>query len=288
MKKIGIAYNPISGRGIGHSLAMGLKQRLEQAGFEVPYHGEAKDLASSGNDLAGGLECLLVCGGDGTLMMLLPLLVARQIPVYMLPLGNESLFARAFSMSADFDDVVARLGCPKVVSCPVPQANGRFFFSMLSIGFDADVIARIARNRSKPIGHRGYLIPIVKEFIRHRPPKLNLRIDGKEELCGVSGFLIAANSPQYALGLRFVPEAKVDEESLVLRFFPFEARLGIVSCMLAAASGRARQRVCYAAREIMIESAADRQYQVQADGEWLGETPVCLAAGAGVLLVLDS
>ena len=104
IKNISVIYNPISGKGQAKHLAENhIIKFLEKNGFNTQLFQSKKNPQEYINEISNFNSCdlIIVIGGDGTLLGLLPLLPQTQIPVYMIPAGNESLFAQIYHMDRD-------------------------------------------------------------------------------------------------------------------------------------------------------------------------------------------
>lgn len=287
---IGILINPLSGKGEGRASAKEVKHLLSQEGFQV------KELYLEGDwarenlvSFLSEIELLLLAAGDGTLMTVLPMLNGRELPVYMLPVGNESLFAREFSMTRNpalvLDSVRKRVASREFYG----TVNDKPFFSMVSVGLDSQVIEQIAKTRGGTIRHWSYVWPTMQAAFSHQAPRINLMIDGENVIADKTGFLIIGNTKEYALRLRFVPEAKSAEGTLCARFFPYQ-HLG----QYLAWCGRARwsdiskyqEALFFRGSSMKISVAGEVHLPVQADGEYVGAAPAVVEAKRGWISVL--
>ena len=274
VRNVGILFNPISGKGKSFEIASSMATLLSQSDFRVDLCETTIRASETIQDFVRPLDALLLAGGDGSLMNLLPTLIELKTPIYMLPTGNESLFAKKFSMSAKIEDVLKVLRSGVVSSHYVAQANDTSFFTMASVGFDADVIQHVARTRVGPIRSIGYILPALREARQHLAPKLSLEVDGREILHEEHGFLIIANTSQYALGLNFVPEADSERGELCARFFPYRTLpqylLNSLRCLPFLSKNRDTFPLI---RGLKFTLSSDAPAALQADGEHIGSTP---------------
>ena len=286
--KVGIFYNPISGRGKAEELGKQLESFLTQRSIEArlilsPHSANDKLTADEFADL----DALVVAGGDGTIMRLLNTLADTQIPVYMLPLGNESLFSKEFGMTLDFDELLRRLHRRNLDKHYFAVANSQPFFSMLSVGLDSQVIERLAKIRSGPVTHLSYVGPTISLLLQHKAPTISLKVDGEEKFNSISGYFIVANCKQYALQMRFVPEATSKENKLHARFFPYKSILGFTKYSLQALLKIPfKQSVAPLYVGEQFEITTKNPYPTQADGDPLGNTPLVAQTTNKQILVL--
>lgn len=290
-RTVAIIFNPISGRGRARLLACDAKSALERRGVRVRL-GESKRSYIRGElaPLLDGVEALFMAGGDGTLMALIPEIVRSKLPVYLIPSGNESLFARGFGMRADVGSVCAALESGSVSEHFYGLCNGRPFFSMASVGFDSEVIAHIARFRTGPIGKHGYALPVVACLLKHVAPEITLAVDGKEVLRDARGYLIVANSPEYASSLRLVPEADSRIRELCARFYPGHGTLQCLGWIGRYALGQpvaTGQSTLFRGIRFEIKVGNPLSYPLQTDGEEAKTAPALIEPSSDTIRVLN-
>src|SRR5215213_192711 len=56
--------------------------------------------------VAAGVDLVVVCGGDGTMMACLHGLIGSDVPVALVPLGTGNLLARNLGVPIGFDDAL--------------------------------------------------------------------------------------------------------------------------------------------------------------------------------------
>ena len=285
---LGVIFNPISGAGRGRALAEEISAAAAAHGYDARVFESTPAYAPGEIErILQGLSALIIVGGDGTLMPFLAQLATTKIPVTMYPAGNESLFARAFSSRADLTELFRKLSERRTVSAGYGLVNGKPFFAMVSVGLDADVIAAIAATRNRAIGKRGYVAPTFRAFVNHRPPLLSIVADGKDVVSAERGYFVAANVPDYACSLNPVPEARCDAPLLSARFYPYNSRWAYLPWLAAIALrnkvSTGRSRLIEAAE--FVVSSSDSRF-VQADGEFIGQTPITISRGEGTIEVL--
>lgn len=287
--KLLIVFNPIAGSGKGSALTERYRNSLERVGYHVAIvESRANYSDAEADSLLAQRDAVIVVGGDGTLQTLLPHLARLKKPVYMLPAGNESLFAREFGMVAEMKPLEQALAQGLLSPCYFGYAGKRPFFHMASVGFDADVVFRISQTRRGPIGHSGYFLPTLATFFRQTPPRITLKVDGAPKLSGERGFLIVANTPAYAARMLFVPEADSKSPLLYARFFPLESTVGFALLALQSRFSKATNwPSCqlYKGREFVVSTDNLEGVPTQADGDYAGQTPITISKGNNQILV---
>lgn len=272
---VGIIANPWSGRGAGAAISQSLASFLSERGISVRQRPSAARYERAEIDgFFAACGAVIAIGGDGTVGTLLPIAARAGRPLYMLPAGNESLFARTFSMSRDFDAVATALEQGKVAMRHFGYVGETPFFLMASVGFDAMVVEALSRVRRGPVGTRGYLLPSCRAFFGYSAPRLTVQVDGTTLVDNEPGYFIVANSAEYARRLDPVPEASSELPVLRARFFPKFSRVSVLRAAVAAGVKRPLTLASRAFEGSCFEVSAHYDAAVQADGDFVGRTPL--------------
>jgi diacylglycerol kinase (ATP) len=305
-----MVFNPRSGRGNAPIVANLLRDRLLGAGHDVhmvSVGGEAPiDLRRILLDSGGSASGLVVVGGDGTVLSAADAAIETGASIYHVPMGTENLFARSFAMTCDAGrliDALAAHAARLARSEPAVDAgdcNGKRFLIMASVGFDANVVHRLAEARRGRITHLTYVRHIVGESLRPTTMPLTIRVDGREVVSASPGLAIVANSRHYAMRADPARHADMRDGLLDLCFMPTRHPVTALLWLTRAKLGRhlhARGVVHVRGATIEIE-AVGGPMPVQLDGEaakaLLGEsdfpapmrTPVTLTVRPGALRVM--
>jgi diacylglycerol kinase (ATP) len=307
--QIVLLSNPLSGRGKAGEVTRSLLGALHADGHRV----RAVDVRTpeGSADLRAtlaGADCLVCVGGDGTMHHALDDAVDAGVPMHLVPLGTENLFARQFGMGGGVDRVRDALRAGRVHAVDVGELTERSdapasapgstheggavapatetvrpFAIMVSVGPDASVVNRLAAVRRGPISHLSYVAPGLKEALRPRLSPITLRVDGRTVLDGRRGLLVIANSRQYALRLDPARDASMTDGLLDVVFYPAESTARVLAWGLSTVLGRhtgprARATGIVHAQGAQIEVEAGAcpglcaGASCQADGEALGES----------------
>ena len=170
-----------------------------------------------------GSDLVVVVGGDGTVRKLLRVLSRTGTPVYVVPAGNESLFASYYTMSTDPTKLIQAISHGK----HRPQYYGYIegdtingkkpFFIMASMGLDSLTVKKIGRRRG-PVNDWVYIRHGLSALWSLHHPEVSIKVDGETVIDHQTGFPIIANSPAYAKDLSIVPSANPSDKSLVVGF----------------------------------------------------------------------
>jgi diacylglycerol kinase (ATP) len=292
-----LAVNPVSGRGRGLQAGTQAAQRLAEAGVEVvPLSaGTGPDLARLGRTaLDGGLDALVVVGGDGMVNLGVNLTAGSGVPLGIIPAGTGNDIARALGLpvgdcAAAVDTVLAGVGadsprCIDGVRCLDADQTVHWFAGVLGAGFDALVNER-ANGWSWPRGRMRYNLAIARELPVFRPRAYRLELDG-EPWCTEAMLVAIANGPSYGGGMRVCPQARLDDGLLdVLVVEPISRRelVRIFPRVYAGTHVVHPRVVIRRARRVQVAAEGIVGY---ADGERLAPLPLSCEAVPGALTLL--
>lgn len=222
-----ILYNPISSAGNTEEIAQRMEVELRFHGKNVTVHPSEKKTKSykSMKGTIAESDLVVIVGGDGTVRKLLGILNKTETPMYAIPGGNESLFARTYGMSARVDDLLQAIAAGNCLQqyyglISGPGINGKKpFFNMASMGLDSLTVKNIGK-RNGPLNDSIYVWHGLKALCALHHPTVSVNVDGQLAIDHESGYIIVANSSAYAKNLQLVPAANPSRNELVVGFLP--------------------------------------------------------------------
>lgn len=294
MRRAALLFNPNAGRGGNARLAA-----LEGAAAVLREHGFAAEiLATHGPGTAGGqaadavcegAELVFACGGDGTLHDVVQGLVHHpSAAVGVIPLGSANALARHLGLSFDPAEAVRQqlrfeprsipLGR---VTCETPQGpRSRYFAVMAGAGPDGMLVYRMLATGKQRLGRAIYYIRAARLFLGERFAQFGVSAmigDARPiEREAVSAMAIRVGD----LGGLFSPlvrGASPDDESMLLTITQPPHHLSLPAWFATSWTRMHRwnpytQQMRVAAFSCAAASGA--RVHVQADGEWIGTTPM--------------
>ena len=285
--------NPSAGGGRARRVAeLGLR-RLGEAGLEVSLaltrqRGEARELAAGA--VARGCPVVVVCGGDGTVAEVLPELAGAETRLGLLPAGTCNDLARALGVPTSPGPALRVLvdGRPRPID--LGRCGRRWFATVASFGFDAEVGEAAAEGLVPFSGTAGYLYAALRHLRRYRPPMVRLR--GEFGVIEQEVFLAAtANTPCYGGGMRICPGADPTDGRLDLCLVDGSISPRAVLALLPRVfrGGHVRSPAVRMLRSpwVEIEPLDGREMWLRADGEPLAQAPSVLRAEHRALEVIQ-
>lgn len=190
--------NPISGQGRKKRLIA----RLKNAGYNVvctEYAGHAEVIARETTE-----DIVVAVGGDGTVNEVARGLIGTGKTLGIIPCGSGDGLARHLGISHFFNRALHTIEAGKTVDMDAGTIDGKFFFSVCGVGFDAIVSERFAK-----CGKRGlstYIREGLKTWRIYTPEKYTIEIDG-QSIENEAMFITVGNSNQWGNGAKITPLA---------------------------------------------------------------------------------
>jgi diacylglycerol kinase family enzyme len=276
---------------------------LQTAGFRVWATSELSELTALATEWhsAGQLRCVLACGGDGTAAVVrnhTPL----EVPLLLVPLGTENLLGQYISQSPEpaavLRTVEQGVSVPLDLGrCRVPGGKeNRYFLSMISAGFDAEVVRRLHERRRGNITRWSYVQPTLETIRSYQYPELQLYChDIVEEAAEPirCRWIFGFNLPLYARGWKVAPDAVATDGRFDVCTFQ-RGSVGNVARYLWHVVRKSHLRLSDASlirsSGLRIEAANGANVAYQLDGDLAGSLPaeVDVLPGQLRLLVMPS
>jgi YegS/Rv2252/BmrU family lipid kinase len=266
--------NPLSGAGADPQIVERrvafLRERFRNARIDGtvavtdrPRH--AYELAAAA--AAAGVEIVIAWGGDGTVNEVGSAIAGSRSVLAVIPAGSGNGLAVAIAAPRDPDAAFAVAVHGRTRQIDAGEIDGRLFFNIAGIGFDA-VIAK--RFNMLPRGSRGmgpYLRIGLKQACTYRARSYRIRTN--QEFFDSRALLIAfANGCEYGNKASIAPHACIDDgklEAVIVNDRPLLARLWSVRHLAFHTAQRARGVTFRSIERAVVESDEPMDYHV--DGE---------------------
>jgi diacylglycerol kinase (ATP) len=213
--------NPLSGAGANPAVAAArvalLTERFAAAGVTGSVHltersGHAAELASGA--VALGVRTVLVWGGDGTINEVGSIVAGSPTALGIVPAGSGNGFAGELGVPWQPTEAIDVVINGRDRQVDAGEINGRLFFNIAGIGFDAVIAEQF--NLRGSLGHRGmgpYVRIGIRETFRYRAATYRVTLDG-EEIVSSALVIAFANGREYGNRIRVAPQALVDDGKL--------------------------------------------------------------------------
>lgn len=279
LRRVRLIVNPMAGGGRAARVLPEVEGTLRAHGLGVATSRtasleHARELA---REAAGEGEVAAALGGDGLVGAVAGALVGTDAVLGVLPGGRGNDLARVLGIPPrprDAADVLAR-GAERPLD--LAEVDGAPYCGIASCGLDSDA-NRIANAAPGRLGTLVYVYGALRALAGWAPARFSLALDGRPvELTGYG--VGAANSGVYGGGMRLAPHARLDDgllDVITWADVPKRRLLAALPKVFRGTHVRNPEVVVAPARELRI--AADRPFTVYADGDPIGELPVCVRA----------
>ncbi|MPZ47887.1 MAG: YegS/Rv2252/BmrU family lipid kinase [Dehalococcoidia bacterium] len=277
VQKASIIYNPMARNVPSQGRLAAAAASMADEGWEIDLRptqsaGHATTLAREA--AAHGVDVVVACGGDGTVNEVVNGLVGSQSAVALIRGGTGDVFAKEIGMPKTPEQALRLLAEGERRRFDLGIAGERYFLLMAGVGLDAGVVRRVPGRPKRFLGTASYVLWGALELGRYRSRPVQLRLNGEQDWEGHLYWLLLGNTRSYGGVIDITSEALADDGLLDAYVFsgrglPWLARTGIRLAMRRhdGADGVSFQRL----RELDVLTPG---LEVQADGEFFGETPM--------------
>ena len=275
-KSVSIIFNPVSGSGDPEVRKKLISDALAEHGYRCQFIATsekqgAKQLAEDALK-KGGIDLLVVAGGDGTVMEVLEAVAGKDIPVAVIPSGTGNLLSVNLGIPTKVPDAVhvalsgeqykLDLGCTSL---------GTRFAIMGGLGIDAQMIHDADRKAKKRLGVFAYLWAALKNLPRRRE-LVEITLDDRPAMSRRVKTVLIANMGKITGGMEAMPTASPNDGRLDVGIVTAETLgqwLRLASYALIGRTNDAPDMDVHQAKKIHIRTP--RPQLVQFDGEDAGE-----------------
>lgn len=187
-----------------------INQYLDAALFEATI--VFTNAVSHGSEVAqkaiDSYDLIVAVGGDGTINEVASALVGSNATLGIIPCGSGNGLSRFLDIPMDLAGSIKLLNTGHVESIDSAQANGKAFFNMAGMGFDAHISEVFSHGKKR--GFITYIKSSLQEVIKYKPELYHLEIDGTRY--ERKAFMLSfANSSQYGNNAYISPYASVQD-----------------------------------------------------------------------------
>lgn len=216
-RSVVVVINPISGTGgrpdaarrrVEHARTLLERRGLRGDLFVTERVGHARELASAA--VARGVPLVVAWGGDGTVNEVASALVHSQTTLAIVPSGSGNGLARELGIPLNAARALDTAIDGSDRRMDVGELDGRLFFNVAGIGFDARVAHQFAATGMVRRGMVRYAEVTFRELLTFEGEEHTITANGVETRTRT--LLIAiANSRQYGSGAIIAPQARIDD-----------------------------------------------------------------------------
>jgi diacylglycerol kinase (ATP) len=267
-RKILFVINPISGGRAKYNFPEKIDKYLDKTKFEyecvfTEYHGHGSVLAAEA--IKNGADILVAVGGDGTINEVASEVDGTDKLMGIIPFGSGNGLARSLGIPVGDVQAIRRINNFHVSKIDTGTFNGKKFFNMAGVGFDAQISSRFAENIKR--GLINYIKIVFSEVSNYDCQDYHLNIDGKDY--EFKAFMISiANSSQYGNNAHISPFASLEDGLLdicIVKPFPLYIFPALALRMFRKNSHKSNYLEIIQGRKIII--ARSHEAAVHLDGD---------------------
>ena len=208
-KKIVFIINPISGGKSKTFIPSLIDRYLDHQQYDASIIfservGHANLLTKEA--IANYADVVTSVGGDGTINEVASAMALTGKAMGIIPCGSGNGLARTLKIPLNHIEAIKRINVGNTLAIDCGVLNGKKFFNMAGLGFDAHISALFAKDKTR--GLNGYLKSTFSEIYKYQPQNYRLEIDG--ETFEQKAFMLSiANSSQYGNNVHISPKALV-------------------------------------------------------------------------------
>ncbi len=158
----------------------------------------------------GGIDRVVLGGGDGTLNASIPGLLQVGLPLGILPLGTANDLARSLGIPLALEAAARVIAEEQPRPVDLGEVNGHKYFNVASIGFSAELAGELKADVKRRWGKLGYAIAAFRLLRRARPFTVTLIHDGKVERVKTIQVSVG-NGKHYGGGMTVAEGAQPDD-----------------------------------------------------------------------------
>jgi diacylglycerol kinase (ATP) len=227
-------------------------------------------------------DCVLVCGGDGTINEAAQSLVGTATALAIWPGGTANVLAKELRLPSAPEALVEMIMRPQIRTISVgrafkpegkmPAGWQRYFLVMAGIGLDATIVQNVHPGLKKQLGIGAYLASGLGFLARLPLTPFTINYNGQRH---ESTFAVISNAANYATFFSLTPDAQLSAEQFKVCLFNSQSRLAYLGYALLSTRGSHihTSGVKYDAAQSVNANSNDAAL-VQLDGEVVGNLPM--------------
>ncbi|MDQ3644613.1 MAG: diacylglycerol kinase family lipid kinase, partial [Actinomycetota bacterium] len=230
-------------------------------------------------------ETVAALGGDGLLRPVAGVLRGTPSALAVIPGGRGNDLARVLGIPSEPVAAarVAAAGHERLID--MAEVDGVPYLGIASFGFDSEA-NRIANEARLIRGNLVYLYAALRALASWKPAGFTVTVDGVRH--DLSGYSVAvANSKAYGGGMFMAPQAELDDGSLDVVVTGRESKARFLRSLPLVFKGEHLSEPSVSTfRGERIEVAADRPFDIYADGDPVGSVPATISVSPQCLRVI--
>lgn len=220
MTNLHFIVNPISGHGkhnITRSMLLNYFPKdmfhLEVSYTEHKKHAIALAMAA----VEKKADCIIACGGDGTINEVAAAIVGTNIKLGIIPVGSGNGLASNLGIPGNIENAIAVIQKDFTSLIDVGQINEHYFFSNAGIGIDAIIIKKYEAEGKRTLA--AYIKASLSSSFKFKPQETIITMNGKTTQ--IKPFMLfISNSNEMGYNMSLTPQASLTDGLLDVVIVP--------------------------------------------------------------------
>lgn len=264
--------NPSSGSASNDSALAMIQARMESSDYEhsIFYTSGENDIQKLETAIQEfNPDCIVACGGDGTIQLAAKTMINSGRMLGIIPLGSANGLATALQIPGDVEEALTVLiSSTRQIPFDLIRINGHICIHLSDIGTNALLVKSYEEAGDKGmIGYAKHLMSSIRasELLQYR-----LKTD--QEIVHTQGYmLMIANANQYGTGVKIsdgsVSDGKFELCNVEKITLPAAVKAGLTALDVFVDKDMFSNVISCKRAEISV----DRPVHLQIDGEYIGE-----------------
>ncbi|MFP5436726.1 MAG: diacylglycerol/lipid kinase family protein [Bacteroidia bacterium] len=230
------------------------------------HKGHAHELTNKA--LLGKPECVVACGGDGTVNEVASCLLYTETALGIVPLASGNGLASHLKIPRQMDKSLQIISSGKTLKIDSGKVNDIYFFSNMGISLDALIIKKYEKSMKK--GLYSYIIASFKAGLVYRPFETFINVDRLKTVTKPL-LLFISNSNEMGYGISLTPRACLTDGKLnvlIIEEISLFEKLRLGLRVLRGKIDAIDKSVAIQGKEIGIEAPEKIFMDAQVDGEY--------------------
>lgn len=262
-----VIINPISGTNRKDAVEKQLGKLLPFTNFEhkiafTDAAGHATELAREAS--SQNYDAVLAVGGDGTVHETAEGLINSRTALGIIPSGSGNGLSRHLQIPNNVAAAVGALSESEIMPIDVCLANGKPFFNVAGIGYDATVAREFAEKPTR--GLFTYVQTVMEEWFAFEPQTYTLTTP-EGQMQREALMVTVANGSQFGNNAYIAPKALLDDglmDICILQKFPHAAIPAMAYQLFSKGISQSRYSECLRTSDLRISQQGEMAHL---DGE---------------------
>tara|TARA_B110000211_G_C13949133_1_gene495307 strand:- start:42 stop:935 length:894 start_codon:yes stop_codon:yes gene_type:complete len=216
---------------------------------------------------------LVVIGGDGSMFFTINEMINNSMddkPIAYIPAGTANILKFETQVENNTQGIYQVLISDKLERVNLTKINEQYFFLMIGVGFDSQIIDSINKNLKKYLGKFLFAYKIFQNFLFLNNKKINIKINGEEIN---ADWILCTNSKYYAGSFSITNDTNIFKNNIIVYIFKDLTRIKLLQyiwLILVKGDISSSKSIIKKNLENIKISKINKKFLTQVDGENFG------------------